>query len=86
NDVRGPGYGNWDASVAKNFRITESMNFKLSCDAFNIWNNAEVWGTNVGWGSDNPGGGINSSTKGTFGTITSFKPQRILQIGFKFTF
>jgi hypothetical protein len=86
NALRGPGYGNWDFSMAKNIKIRESMNMKIDCDVFNLFNHPEIWSIQNGWGADNPGGGINSSTAGTFGTITSYRPARVLQFGFKFTF
>ena len=47
---------------------------------------AEGWGIQTNWAVDNPGGAINTATAGTFGTVTSFKPARVLQFGFKFTF
>jgi len=86
NALRQPGFGNWDFSLAKNIKIKESMNFKINCDVFNIWNHPEIWGIQNSWAADNPGGGINSSTAGTFGTITSYRSARALQFGFKFTF
>ncbi len=86
NALRQPGFGNWDFSLAKNIKIKESMNMKIACDVFNMWNHPQIWGIQNGWAADNPGGGINTSTAGTFGTITSYKPARVLQFGFKFTF
>jgi hypothetical protein len=86
NALRGPGSGNWDFSLAKNIRILESMNMKINCDVFNLFNHPQIYGIQTGWGADTPGGGINSSTAGTFGTVTSYKPARVLQFGFKFTF
>jgi hypothetical protein len=70
----GPGLNNWDMTLAKVTRITESKSFELRLDAFNIWNHAQFL---------NPTGLFNSSQ---FGFVTSANPPRILQIGAKFLF
>ena len=38
NFLRQPGINNWDMGMAKNFRITERVNFKIAGDFFNAWN------------------------------------------------
>jgi hypothetical protein len=37
--VRGPNQWNTDASLVKNFRISESMNLRFTADFFNVFNN-----------------------------------------------
>lgn len=38
NDVRGPGYQEWDTTFFKVFPISESKHFEFRADLFNIWN------------------------------------------------
>ena len=40
NIYRGPFQQNWDFSLIKNFRLTESQSLRFTADFFNIWNHA----------------------------------------------
>jgi hypothetical protein len=71
----GPGYWNADVTLLKRTRISESMNFELRLDAFNVFNH-----TNFSVSEDN---NVNSQD---FGKITSTFSPRILQIAGKFNF
>src|SRR6185436_4403549 len=71
----GPGYWNIDAALIKRTRITESTNFELRLEAFNLTNH-----TNFSVSEDND---INSTD---FGKITSAFEPRILQFAVKFNF
>ncbi|HTV59508.1 MAG TPA: TonB-dependent receptor [Verrucomicrobiae bacterium] len=84
----GPGLNNWDMTLAKVTKITESKSLELRLDAFNIWNHAQFV---------NPSGLINNANAfdpttgavtdpGTFGVVTAANPPRILQIAAKFLF
>ena len=84
--LRGPGYSNWDASLSKIIKIKEEANLKVGMDVFNLFNHPQVWGINTGFSGDNPGSGISNSSRGTFGTISSYRDPRILQFGFKLEF
>jgi hypothetical protein len=73
--VRGPGYGNLDASLIKNFHFTERATFQLRGEFFNLTNHA------------NPNGfGSTNITSSSFGEISSYRQARQVQIGAKFTF
>ena len=69
----GPGLNNFDMSLSKTTKITESKQLELRFEAFNLFNHAQFL---------NPSGEINSS----FGLITSARDGRILQVGAKFEF
>ena len=73
--IRGPGYGNLDAALMKNFTFRERLRFQLRGEASNIANHTDP----NGFGSTN-----NTST--LFGQITSFRAPRRIQIGTKLTF
>ncbi|HEY4053026.1 MAG TPA: carboxypeptidase regulatory-like domain-containing protein [Terriglobales bacterium] len=70
----GPGLNNWDMTLAKVTKITESTNLELRLEAFNLFNHAQF---------NNPDGDITSDQ---FGIITSARDPRILQLGARFTF
>jgi hypothetical protein len=70
----GPGLNNWDMTLAKVTRITESKEIELRLEAFNLFNHAQF---------GNPDGDVTSSS---FGIISSNRDPRILQLGARFTF
>jgi hypothetical protein len=85
NALRMPGVRNVDASLIKNFAITESTKVALRCEVFNQFNHPEIWGLNTGFSADNPGGSISSSNK-NFGQPNSWREARILQLALRFSF
>jgi len=73
--VRGPGYGNFDGALIKNWAIHERLGLQLRGEAFNLTNHT------------NPNGfGSTNNTSTLFGQITSFRAPRRIQIGAKLTF
>jgi outer membrane receptor protein involved in Fe transport len=74
NIVRGPGINNFDLSLYRSFRFTESMNIQLRAEAFNLFNTVNY---------NNPVASLGSSN---FGAITSARDPRIIQFGIKFNF
>ena len=60
NNVRGPGLFNFDASVSRNFRISERVNFQIRAEMFGLTNTPHY---------NNPG--IDPTNTATFGVITS---------------
>jgi hypothetical protein len=83
----GPGFGDWDMSMAKNFRIPiprfEASRLQLRADfldAFNHFNLANPSAT-IADTRDVPG-----STAPTAGKIFSGSGQRVVQLGVNFTF
>jgi Carboxypeptidase regulatory-like domain len=81
-DVRGPGTFNWDLSFIKNTRLTERFNLQFRAEMFNFMNSVNLGLPN---GSFSPGpNGRNQS--GTFGTITSARDARNIQLGLKLLF
>jgi Carboxypeptidase regulatory-like domain len=70
----GPGLNNWDMTLSKVTRITESKALELRLEAFNLLNHAQF---------NNPDGEINSSS---FGVVSSARDPRIVQLGVRFTF
>lgn len=70
----GPGFNDWDLSLAKDLRLTESKELQFRAEFFNAFNHAQF---------NNPSGSILSST---FGYVTSAGPARVGQLAIKFLF
>jgi Carboxypeptidase regulatory-like domain/TonB dependent receptor len=80
----GPGLSNFDMALLKNVRFTESKSLQFRIDAFNIFNHAEFFGPQAVDGNiANLGTAANP---GTFGTVLSAQPPRLLQLAVKFSF
>jgi len=81
-DVRNPGFFNCDLSLIRNFKILERMSLQFRLEAFNLDNHTNLGFVNGGF---TPGvNGLNSNS--TFGTITSARAPRIIQLGMKLSF
>ncbi len=74
NTLRGPGYGDVDASIFKYFSLTERVRLQFRAEAFNIENRANF---------QNPTATISS---GTYGRITAANDPRVLQFALKVLF
>ncbi|HKD92603.1 MAG TPA: TonB-dependent receptor [Terriglobales bacterium] len=69
DEFRGPGYFNLDASLLRDFRVTERIGFQIRADAFSLTNTPHFSNPNVGCNSQ--GGQLCSSVNNNFGVITS---------------
>jgi Carboxypeptidase regulatory-like domain/TonB dependent receptor len=74
NIVVGPRYANWDFSIFKNFRITESKDIQFRAEFFNILNHPNF---------RLPDSDISSPT---FNQIQAALPPRVIQLALKFQF
>jgi hypothetical protein len=81
-DVRNPGVVQVDLSVIKNVYIHEKINVQFRAESFNVANHTNLGLVNGGFGAG-PNGLNNSST---FGTITSARDPRSIQLGLKVIF
>jgi hypothetical protein len=80
---RGPGVNNWDASVAKNFRIVERVQLRVRLEAYNAFNHTQFVGVNTS-PQFNPATGAQSNA--AFGSLTSSRCPRIIQLGARVSF
>lgn len=76
NCIRGPGMNNWDMSLFKNFRISESAKLQFRFETFNTWNHTNFSDSGV------------DTTYGTagFGQLTSDHTPRVIQFALRLTF
>jgi len=74
NTFRGPGFAQIDASLNKQFRVTERVSAELRFDVFNALNRVNL---------NNPSADLNSAT---FGRSTSALDPRQFQAGIRVRF
>ena len=73
NTVRGPGYSNYNVTLARVFRITERVRFNFMASAFNLTNSTHF---------NDPSG----SVTGAFGQITTSYGERQMRLGARLEF
>ena len=77
NIYRGPFQQNWDFSLIKHFRLTESQDLRFTADFFNIWNHANFASPSLN-DVENPA---------AFGRITStVGTPRLIQLSLRYAF
>jgi len=69
----GPGINNFDVSLMKTTKITESKSFEIRAEFFNVFNHTQF---------NNPDGDLN----GNMGVVSSARDPRIGQFSAKFIF
>jgi Carboxypeptidase regulatory-like domain/TonB dependent receptor len=74
NSIRGPGINNWDLSVIKRTKLTESKTLEFRAEFFNAFNHAQFL-------NPDPTGGAS-----TFGQIVQARDPRLGQLALKFAF
>ena len=73
----GPGINNWDISLQKDVRLTESKTLEIRGELFNAFNHAQFFGPEA----------VNGNPDSTnFGRIVNAQAPRQLQLAAKFTF
>jgi len=77
----GPGWNNFDLSLTKDLKLTESKSLQFRAEFFNAWNHAQFASGGIGGG---PQGQISNNP--TFGLVTGANSPRIGQVAMKFFF
>jgi hypothetical protein len=78
NVLRGPGINNWDLSLLKDFKFTETKSVEFRTEFFNAFNHAQFYNPTLQAGTE---GG-----SGNFGQITTDRGARIIQFALKLYF
>ncbi len=84
NNVRGPGFQNWDLSIFKMFPVSEHKRFEFRAEFFNIWNHVNPLFEPSGLVSEEP----QPLELGTpqFGQFQGARDPRFIQFALKFYF
>jgi len=72
--VRGPGYGRWDMTLGKKFKIRETMSLQFRAEAYNMLNHTNFDTVNTSLGST------------LFGQVTGTRDARTIQFGLKLNY
>jgi hypothetical protein len=83
---REPGEVDFDASVSKDFKIWEALNFQLRVDAFNVINHTNFQAPSGALTVTAVGTAATFATSSGFGKITGTQPNRQMQISGRFFF
>jgi hypothetical protein len=76
-EFSGPGVANYDLTLQKNLKLTESKYLVVRLEAFNVFNHAQFYG---------PGSVDGNISSETFGHVVSAAAPRLLQIAAKIVF
>lgn len=88
NHFYGPGYGTWDASIFKNFTLTERVKMQFRAEGFNIMNHPQYTSPNVDLGGINLTKALPQPAVSNFGLINGTRQfsERQIQFAFRFIF
>ncbi len=78
NVMRGPGINNWDISIAKDFKFTESKSLEFRSEFFNAFNHVQFYSPTLQNGTE----GFDP----LFGQVTSDRGPRVIQFALKLYF
>ena len=73
----GPGINNFDMTLEKDLRITESKSMEFRLEGFNVFNHAQFYG---------PAAVDGETNDSSFGQIVGSAPPRLVQLAAKFRF
>ena len=83
---RAPGELDFDASVSKDFKIWEALNFQFRVDAFNVINHTNFQSPSGSLSVTEVGTAATFATSSGFGKITGTQPNRTMQLSARFFF
>ena len=72
--IVGPGYQKWDMTLAKRFKLRESMDLQFRAEAYNVFNHTNFLGLSTAFGGT------------TFGQVLSTRDPRLVQFALKLAF
>jgi hypothetical protein len=86
DSIRAPGEVDFDASVSKDFKIWESLNFQFRVDGFNVINHTNFQTPSGTLSVTAVGTAATFATSSGFGKITGTQPNRQMQLSARFFF
>jgi hypothetical protein len=88
NSLRGPGINNFDISILKDFKITESKSFEFQANFFNAFNHVQFFGPSSSEGASGFSGNFGQVTSDTTPSTTTayYRGPRLIQFALKFYF
>jgi carboxypeptidase family protein len=86
NTLRGPGINNFDISLLKDFKFTESKSIQFQADFFNAFNHVQFFGPSSTEGASGFSGNFGQVTSDTTPSTTTayYRGPRLIQFALKF--
>jgi hypothetical protein len=86
NTLRGPGINNWDISLLKDFKFTESKSLQFQASFFNAFNHVQFLGPSSSEGASGFSGQFGQVTSDTSQSTTTayYRGPRLIQFALKF--
>jgi hypothetical protein len=86
NSLRGPGINNWDISILKDFKLTESKSLEFQAGFFNAFNHVQFFGPSSTEGASGGSGNFGQVTSDTTPSTTTayYRGPRLIQFALKF--
>jgi len=88
NSLRGPGLNDWDISVMKNFKFTESKYLQFQAGFFNAFNHVQFYGPSSAEGASGGSSQFGQVTSDTSPSTTTayYRGPRLIQFALKLYF
>ena len=88
NSLRGPGINNWDISILKDFKFTESKSLQFQASFFNAFNHVQFFGPSSSEGASGFSGNFGQVTSDTTPSTTTayYRGPRLIQFALKVYF
>ena len=88
NSLRGPGINNWDISILKDFKFTESKSLQFQASFFNAFNHVQFFGPSSSEGASGFSSNFGQVTSDTTPSTTTayYRGPRLIQFALKFYF
>jgi Carboxypeptidase regulatory-like domain len=88
NSLRGPGINNFDISILKDFKVTESKSLQFQAGFFNAFNHVQFFGPSSTEGASGFSGNFGQVTSDTTPSTTTayYRGPRLIQFALKFYF
>jgi hypothetical protein len=88
NSLRGPGINDWDMSILKNFKFTETKSLQFQANFFNAFNHAQFYGPSSSEGASGFSGNFGMVTSDTSASTTTayYRGPRLVQFALKLYF
>jgi hypothetical protein len=88
NSLRGPGINDWDISILKDFKFTESKYMQFQANFFNAFNHVQFYGPSSAQGASGFSGNFGMVTSDTSASTTTayYRGPRLIQFALKLYF
>jgi hypothetical protein len=88
NTLHGPGINNWDISLLKDFKFTESNYVQFQANLFNAFNHVQFFGPSSTEGASGFSGNFGMVTSDTSASTTTayYRGPRLIQFAIKLYF